>query len=58
MRGKDALKGWTTCEDLLSYRRGILPFPQILERVSLPQGLTKFVEWRKVFGGVTEKRPM
>ncbi len=33
MREKDALKGWTTNEDLLTYRRGILPFRQILVRV-------------------------
>ena len=30
-----ALKGWTTCEDLPNDRRGILPFPQILERVNI-----------------------
>ena len=34
-REQDALKGWTTYEDLPNDRRGISPFPQILERVSI-----------------------
>ena len=37
-REQDALKGWTTYEDLPNDRRGILPFPQILERVSIILG--------------------
>ena len=34
-REQDALKGWTTNEDLPDDRRGISPFPPILKRVSL-----------------------
>ena len=36
---QDALKGWTTYEDLPNKRREILPFPQILERVSLSRSI-------------------